>query len=194
MVRINYHHHILSDLLFRELIQSLNIPRNQNPPSYELPNFPKSWSQLCHCLSMWRISSEVQGTESAEYFSSHSPKSLLRLISKFTISTTSHQHVRIAEARLEPPPGGLDGVKIQHPSRQNRVIVRGFFWTCCLLMAHEQYRRWRRCNRRIFCSCLILPTVQVRLLYYSLQQFLDLFRLVRESLYLSIKYRMLREG
>lgn len=51
-------------------------------------------------------------------------KCLLRLISKFMISTTSHQHVRISEARLELPPGGLDGIKIQHPPTQSQVIVR----------------------------------------------------------------------
>jgi len=47
-----------------------------------------------------------------------------RLISKFTVSTTSHQHVRIAEASLELPPEGLPGVKIQPSSRKRRVIVR----------------------------------------------------------------------
>jgi len=63
-------------------------------------------------------------------------KSLPRLVSKFTISTTSHQHVRIAEARLEFPPGGLDGVKIQHPPRQDQVIVRSSFQT---YRSHKAY-------------------------------------------------------
>ena len=45
------------------------------------------------------------------------------LISKFTVSTTSHQHVRIAEARLDLPPSGLDGVGIQPASSHKRVIV-----------------------------------------------------------------------
>ncbi|KAH7923870.1 hypothetical protein BV22DRAFT_1113164 [Leucogyrophana mollusca] len=35
-----------------------------------------------------------------------------RLFSKFTISTTTHQHVRISSACLEGPEGGLEGVKI----------------------------------------------------------------------------------
>lgn len=46
-----------------------------------------------------------------------------RLFSKFTISTTSHQHVRIASAHLNIPEDGLDGVKIVTPSTKNRPVV-----------------------------------------------------------------------
>ena len=47
----------------------------------------------------------------------------LRLISKFTVSTTSHQHVRIADASLDLPPDGLDGVTIQPAVKKRRVVV-----------------------------------------------------------------------
>ncbi|KAJ7452540.1 hypothetical protein B0H11DRAFT_2245998 [Mycena galericulata] len=46
-----------------------------------------------------------------------------RLFSKFTISTTSHQHVRISDAQLQMPKGGLDGVKIVACSPQARSVV-----------------------------------------------------------------------
>ncbi|KAJ7740726.1 trafficking protein particle complex subunit 10 [Mycena maculata] len=46
-----------------------------------------------------------------------------RLFSKFTISTTSHQHVRISGAQLQMPHGGLDGVKIVACSPQARSVV-----------------------------------------------------------------------
>ncbi|KAG6845701.1 hypothetical protein H0H87_004962 [Tephrocybe sp. NHM501043] len=46
-----------------------------------------------------------------------------RLFSKFTISTTSHQHVRICTAQLMPRNGGLDGVKISPTTTKNRGVV-----------------------------------------------------------------------
>ncbi|KAJ7156089.1 trafficking protein particle complex subunit 10 [Mycena crocata] len=46
-----------------------------------------------------------------------------RLFSKFTISTTSHQHVRISAAQLQMPHGGLDGVNIVACSPQARNVV-----------------------------------------------------------------------
>ncbi|EKM83061.1 hypothetical protein AGABI1DRAFT_118454 [Agaricus bisporus var. burnettii JB137-S8] len=46
-----------------------------------------------------------------------------RLISKFTISTTSHQHIRIASAALEMPLGGIDGVTIASPSSSPKVVT-----------------------------------------------------------------------
>ncbi|KDR81848.1 hypothetical protein GALMADRAFT_240099 [Galerina marginata CBS 339.88] len=46
-----------------------------------------------------------------------------RLISKFTVSTTSHQHVRIAQARLDLPVGGLDGVTIQPAVKKHRMVT-----------------------------------------------------------------------
>lgn len=46
-----------------------------------------------------------------------------RLISKFTVSTTSHQHVRIADASLDAPDGGIDGVKITSCSARRGVFT-----------------------------------------------------------------------
>ncbi|KAF9466293.1 trafficking protein particle complex subunit 10 [Collybia nuda] len=46
-----------------------------------------------------------------------------RLLSKFTISTTSHQHVRISDACLEAQEGGLDGVKIVPTVTKNRGVI-----------------------------------------------------------------------
>ena len=125
---------------------------------------------------MWKISSEVQGMVLYTCIMSQIFEKLFRLISKFIVSTTSHQHVRIAEARLELPPGGLDGVKIQHPPSQSQVIVRSFFQN--LLQSYvlrAKLRQWHHCNQRISCSSLIPPMVQVRsciLLKWS--RFLDL--------------------
>ncbi len=45
------------------------------------------------------------------------------LISKFTVSTTSHQHVRIANASLELPPDGLEGVSITPCVAKRPVVV-----------------------------------------------------------------------
>lgn len=45
-----------------------------------------------------------------------------RLFSKFTVSTTSHQHVRIASAQLEGP-SGLHSVKVAACVSSNRGIV-----------------------------------------------------------------------
>ncbi|KAJ6630673.1 trafficking protein particle complex subunit 10 [Mycena sp. CBHHK59/15] len=46
-----------------------------------------------------------------------------RLFSKFTISTTSHQHVRISAAQLQIPDGGLEGLKVVACSPQARSVV-----------------------------------------------------------------------
>ncbi|KAJ6455695.1 trafficking protein particle complex subunit 10 [Mycena sanguinolenta] len=46
-----------------------------------------------------------------------------RLFSKFTISTTSHQHVRISDAQLQIPDSGLDGLKVVACSPQARSVV-----------------------------------------------------------------------
>ncbi|KAK7014963.1 trafficking protein particle complex subunit 10 [Favolaschia claudopus] len=46
-----------------------------------------------------------------------------RLFSKFTVSTTSHQHVRISDAQLQFPDGGLDGLKVVACSPQARSVV-----------------------------------------------------------------------
>ncbi|KAF7978139.1 hypothetical protein HWV62_1583 [Athelia sp. TMB] len=46
-----------------------------------------------------------------------------RLFSKYTISTASHQHVRIASVTLEGPPDGLPGVSIKGCSIPNRGVV-----------------------------------------------------------------------
>jgi hypothetical protein len=49
-----------------------------------------------------------------------------RLFSKFTVSTTSQQHVRILEAHLEPPKQGMDGLTIIGCSAKRRgIIVNG---------------------------------------------------------------------
>lgn len=47
----------------------------------------------------------------------------LRLFSKFTISTTTHQHVRIASAQLIGPENGLHGVKIASCLSSKRGVV-----------------------------------------------------------------------
>ncbi|KAJ6547447.1 trafficking protein particle complex subunit 10 [Mycena capillaripes] len=46
-----------------------------------------------------------------------------RLFSKFTISTTSHQHVRISAAQLQIPDGGLDGLQVVACSPQPRSVT-----------------------------------------------------------------------
>jgi hypothetical protein len=46
-----------------------------------------------------------------------------RLFSKFTISNTTHQHVRIRSAQLKGPEGGIDGVRIVGSLTPERVIV-----------------------------------------------------------------------
>ncbi|KAF8162886.1 trafficking protein particle complex subunit 10 [Crassisporium funariophilum] len=46
-----------------------------------------------------------------------------RLISKFTVSTTSHQHVRIADASLDLPAGGPDGVGIRSCTHRRPVVT-----------------------------------------------------------------------
>ncbi|KAF9452305.1 hypothetical protein P691DRAFT_805187 [Macrolepiota fuliginosa MF-IS2] len=46
-----------------------------------------------------------------------------RLISRFTVSTTSHQHIRIASAELETPPNGIDGVTIASPSPNSKIVT-----------------------------------------------------------------------
>ncbi|KAF8061615.1 trafficking protein particle complex subunit 10 [Lyophyllum atratum] len=46
-----------------------------------------------------------------------------RLFSKFTISTTSHQHVRICAAHLMTQEGGVDGVEIVPCVTRNRGVV-----------------------------------------------------------------------
>lgn len=51
---------------------------------------------------------------------------LCRLISKFSVSSTSHQHVRIADVSLDLPSGGLDGVKIRSASSKRPVVVSFF--------------------------------------------------------------------
>ncbi|KAF8810122.1 hypothetical protein BYT27DRAFT_7135471 [Phlegmacium glaucopus] len=81
-----------------------------------------------------------------------------RLISKFTVSTTSHQHVRIADASLDLPSEGLDGVKIR-PGSSNRPVVT------------------------------VTPAQPANFLF-ALE---SAYGPVRESLILTIKYRMLRE-
>ena len=48
---------------------------------------------------------------------------LCRLISKFSVSSTSHQHVRIADVSLDLPSGGLDGVEIMSASSKRPVVV-----------------------------------------------------------------------
>jgi hypothetical protein len=51
------------------------------------------------------------------------PHDICRLFSKFTVSTTSHQHVRIASAELEYPKTGLHGVKIASCLPSKRGVV-----------------------------------------------------------------------
>ncbi|KAJ3896581.1 trafficking protein particle complex subunit 10 [Lentinula edodes] len=46
-----------------------------------------------------------------------------RLFSKFIVSTSSHQHVRISNARLEPPDTESSGLKILACSSSNRGII-----------------------------------------------------------------------
>lgn len=46
-----------------------------------------------------------------------------KLISKFTVSTMSHQHIRICDASLDLPPGGPDGLKITPSTTKRRVVV-----------------------------------------------------------------------
>ncbi|KAG6873160.1 hypothetical protein C0992_008986, partial [Termitomyces sp. T32_za158] len=45
------------------------------------------------------------------------------LFSKFTISTTSHQHVRICTVQLVTQESGLDGVKISTTATKSRGVV-----------------------------------------------------------------------
>lgn len=48
---------------------------------------------------------------------------IYRLVSKFTVSSTSHQHVRIANATLDLPTEGLEGVQIRPSLTKRRVVV-----------------------------------------------------------------------
>ncbi|KJA20255.1 hypothetical protein HYPSUDRAFT_142413 [Hypholoma sublateritium FD-334 SS-4] len=82
----------------------------------------------------------------------------IQLISKFTVSTTSHQHVRIANASLELPLDGLEGVNIT-PCVAKRPVVT-------------------------------VTPIQPANFLFSLD---SSHGPVRESLTLSVKYRMLRE-
>ncbi|PPQ67646.1 hypothetical protein CVT25_012674 [Psilocybe cyanescens] len=46
-----------------------------------------------------------------------------RLVSKFTVSSTSHQHVRIADASLDLPEDGLEGVTVQPALKKRHVVT-----------------------------------------------------------------------
>ncbi|KAF9533525.1 trafficking protein particle complex subunit 10 [Crepidotus variabilis] len=81
-----------------------------------------------------------------------------RLISKFTVSTTSHQHIRISDARLDLPNDGVEGVTVERSSSKRRIITVTPHQPANFLFALNSTKG---------------P--------------------VRESLNLSIKYRMLRE-
>lgn len=48
----------------------------------------------------------------------------IRLFSKFTISTTSHQHIRVCNAELTAEEG-LDSVKIGSCVTKNRQVIVG---------------------------------------------------------------------
>jgi len=81
-----------------------------------------------------------------------------KLISKFSVSSTSHQHVRIADVSLDLPSGGLGGVEIRSASSKRPVMT-------------------------------VTPAQPANFMFA-----LDSAHgPVRESLILTIKYRMLRE-
>jgi hypothetical protein len=119
---------------------------------------------------------------------------LCRLISKFSVSSTSHQHIRIADVSLDLPSGGLNGVTIRSASIKRpvvvsfenfltRLILTKLFLDCYSSATCDFYV----CSR--FCSWswyypFCLPVYFLSLMTFS----------VRESLVLTIKYRMLREG
>ncbi|KAF7304837.1 hypothetical protein MKEN_01197800 [Mycena kentingensis (nom. inval.)] len=46
-----------------------------------------------------------------------------RLFTEFTVSTTSHQHVRISDAQVQLPDGGIQGVKVTPCSPNRRSVV-----------------------------------------------------------------------
>ncbi|KAF5365787.1 hypothetical protein D9758_003260 [Tetrapyrgos nigripes] len=96
-----------------------------------------------------------------------------QLFSKFTVSTLSHQHVRIASVLLEPPDLDTSGLKVVTSSPRKRNI-----------MSH-------RYNQHIFCFRSD-QTDQARFalaVWYNLSDFIP----VRDPLTLDVKYRMLRE-
>jgi len=150
---------------------------------------------------MWKISSVEQGMDEHTFIKCIQAiyDSFRRLFSKFTISTTSHQHVRISSARLEGPAVGLDGAKIVGCSAQKSDVVVSIcfychrfvaFW-CLLFMFEDSYT----CTT---CELLVLPRLQwwPRLVYCWNRRGIgtNAFVTVRESLSLLIKYCMLREG
>ncbi|RDB24044.1 Trafficking protein particle complex subunit 10 [Hypsizygus marmoreus] len=100
-----------------------------------------------------------------------------RLFSKFTISTTTHQHVRISAAQLNAPEGGLDGVKIVPCATKNRGVVESPFSKSRL-----------ECDAMGFFKT-VTPAQPANFLFYIDSAHGP----VRESLNLLIRYRMLRE-
>ena len=72
---------------------------------------------------MWKISSVVEGGVS-QCQSQHPLNLICSLISKFIISTATHQHVRVASVRLEGPPELSNLTITSCPMRQG-VMARG---------------------------------------------------------------------
>jgi trafficking protein particle complex subunit 10 len=88
---------------------------------------------------------------------------ICRLFSRFTVSTTSHRHVRIASAELDGPDTSLHGVKIAGCLSSNRGIVASLY-----NFSHQHntdlcQRRSPPRNQLTSCFPLIQPRDQVRL-------------------------------
>ena len=133
------------------------------------------WHKVCYTIEMIRVPNNH------------------RLFSKFTVSTTSHQHLRIASAQLEGP-SGLHGVKVAACVSSNRgIIVSGLVFETSRSTDHPK-RLSLLPNPQTFFSLSILQTVQVRQFLISIIRDHLYGNKVRESLSLLIKYRLLREG
>lgn len=110
------------------------------------------------------------------------------------MSTTSHQHVRIADANLDLPSGGLDGVKIRPASSKRPVVVSFENFMTRPILTRRFCRRLPRRNPRIFCL-LSIRLMDLVFVFSSSVHFPSSWSFsVRESLILTIKFRMLREG
>ena len=71
------------------------------------------------------------------------------------MSSTSHQHVRIADVSLDLPSGGLDGVEIRSALSKRPVVVSLGNSLARPILTTFIYRRLPQCNPRILCLRLI---------------------------------------
>ena len=108
--------------------------------------------------------------------------------------STSHQHVRIADVSLDLPSGGLDGVKIKSALSKRSVVVSIEDLLMRSVLTQVVFRRLLQHSPRILCSLLILLMDLVIPLMSACLFLLLMSFSVRESLILTVKYRMLREG